>query len=228
MVLLTRFWNCNLKIGSLELFEIIAFYCFPLGRFSPSLAIFRRFLADIFETLRSQSENQTSMYPPFQPIHLILSWLSDLCAFGAKITVSHGLRRLLHFLDNFQVLSNFQFLDIFYFTITVITHRPFWGKNCHKWKYILKVAAFKVEHVLTDPKWPTERENELSENLAKKSFNSDLRDLLMSSNWWKVLQKCRRQKSLQWVSWCSQQPCYWGGSRRQRGGMGWFGNGLQC
>ena len=31
MVLLTRFWNCNLKIGSLELFEIIAFYCFPMG-----------------------------------------------------------------------------------------------------------------------------------------------------------------------------------------------------
>ena len=43
------FW-CTL-IGSLELFEIILFYCFPMGLFSPSPTIFRRFLADISETV---------------------------------------------------------------------------------------------------------------------------------------------------------------------------------
>ena len=40
---------------------------------------------------------------------------------------------------------------------------PFWGKKwpelCHKWPKILQIAAFKVEHVITQPNWPLKSEN---------------------------------------------------------------------
>ena len=45
-------WGTTFKqIKNLGLFEKKCFYCFPMGWFSPSPAIFRRFLADISETV---------------------------------------------------------------------------------------------------------------------------------------------------------------------------------